>query len=46
MGTLEQRLTTVEQAVQMAGLTSKEILTFDEAAQFTGLSKNYLYKLT
>lgn len=46
METLEQRLTTVEQAVQMAGLTSKEVLTFDEAAQFTGLSKSCLYKLT
>ena len=46
MGTLEQRLATVEQAVQMAGLTSKEVLTFDEASQFTGLSKSYLYKLT
>lgn len=46
MGTVEQRLSTVEQAVKMAGLTSKEVLTFDEAAQFTGLSKSYLYKLT
>lgn len=27
-------------------LGCKEILTFDEAAQFTGLSKSYLYKLT
>ena len=30
----------------MAGLTSKTVLTFDEAAQFSGLSKSYLYKLT
>ena len=30
----------------MAGLTSKKVLTFDEAAKFTGLSKSYLYKLT
>lgn len=27
-------------------LGRKEILTFDEATQFTGLSKSYLYKLT
>jgi len=46
METLEQRLNTVEQAVQMAGLATKEVLTFDEAATFTGLSKSYLYKLT
>ncbi len=30
----------------MAGLTSKEVLTLDEAARFTGLTKGYLYKLT
>ena len=46
MTTLEQRLETVEDAVKMAGLATKEVLTFDEAATFTGLSKSYLYKLT
>ena len=46
MTTLKQRLETVEDAVKMAGLTTKEVLTFDEAATFTGLSKSYLYKLT
>ena len=46
METLEQRLNTVEQAVKMAGLATKEVLFFDEAAVFAGLSKSYLYKLT
>jgi excisionase family DNA binding protein len=46
MANLEERLETVESAVKMAGLTTKEVLTFDEAATFAGLSKSYLYKLT
>ncbi len=46
MNTLEQRLLIMEQALKMAGLASKMVLTFDEAVQFTGLSKSYLYKLT
>ena len=46
METLEQRLSTIEHSVQMAGLATKEVLTFNEAAKFTGLSKSYLYKLT
>lgn len=43
---IEKRLEAVEETVKMAGLTSKKVLTFDEAAQFSGLSKSYLYKLT
>jgi excisionase family DNA binding protein len=43
---LQQRLETVEKAVKMAGLAAKEVLTFDEATQFAGLSKSCLYKLT
>ena len=43
---IEQKLDVIEQSVQMAGLATKEVLTFDEASQFTGLSKSYLYKLT
>lgn len=39
---LEKRLTAVESAVN----TTKEVLTFEEAANYTGLSKSYLYKLT
>jgi excisionase family DNA binding protein len=46
MENLELRLGTVENAVKMAGLATKEVLTFDEAAKFAGLSKSYLYKLT
>lgn len=43
---LQERVSAIEAGLQMAGLTSKEVLTFEEAAQFTGLSKSYLYKLT
>lgn len=46
METLEKRISNVEGAVKMAALATKEVLTFDEAAIFTGLSKSYLYKLT
>ncbi|MDD4000773.1 MAG: helix-turn-helix domain-containing protein [Bacilli bacterium] len=46
MTTIETRLTAVESALQMAGIATKEVLTFDEASQFSGLSKSYLYKLT
>lgn len=43
---VEKRLEAVEETVKMAGLATKEVLTFAEAALFTGLSKSYLYKLT
>jgi len=43
---IEQRLEAVENAVKMAGLATKEVLTFEEAAAYTGLAKSYLYKLT
>jgi excisionase family DNA binding protein len=46
MEVLEQKVAALEHAVQMAGLAVKEVLTFGEAAAFTGLSKSYLYKLT
>ncbi len=42
----EQRLEALENGLKMAGLASKEVLTFEEAATFTGLSRSYLYKLT
>lgn len=32
--------------IETAVLSQKNVLTFDEAVQFTGLSKSYLYKLT
>lgn len=43
---IEERLTESDQLVKMAVIVAKEVLTFDEAATFTGLSKSYLYKLT
>jgi excisionase family DNA binding protein len=46
MGNLELRLEAVESTVKMAGLATKEVLTFKEAVSFTGLSASYLYKLT
>jgi excisionase family DNA binding protein len=46
MKALEERLSIVEKSVQMAGLTTKEVLNFDEAASFIGISKSWLYKLT
>ena len=46
MAKIEERLNAVEQAVKMAGLTTKEILTFEEASLYMGFSKSYLYKLT
>ena len=42
----KERLKTVENSVKMAGLATKEVLTFEEAAMFIGFSKSYLYKLT
>ncbi len=43
---IENRVTALEMAIKMAGLAQKEVLTFDEAAAYTGLSKSWLYKLT
>jgi len=43
---LTERLEAVENAVKMAGLAAKEVLTFEEATAFSGLSSSYLYKLT
>lgn len=37
-----ERLSVIENLLY----TQKSVLTFDEAAKFTGLSKSYLYKLT
>lgn len=46
MKEIAERLEVVENAVKMAGLAKKEVLTFEETAQYTGFSKSYLYKLT
>lgn len=32
--------------IEATTLSQKNVLTFDEASRFTGLSKSYLYKLT
>ena len=39
---VEERLRIIETLL----LSQKTVLTFDEVAQYTGLSKSYLYKLT
>jgi len=39
---IQTRLETIEQLLR----GQKTVLTFDEACQFTGLSKSYMYKLT
>lgn len=39
---IEQRLENIENLL----LSQKTVLTFEETAQYTGLSKSYLYKLT
>ena len=42
----EQRISALEQGLSMAGLSTKKVLSFEEAHVFTGISKSYLYKLT
>jgi excisionase family DNA binding protein len=32
--------------IELGLISQKNVLTFDEVAQFTGLSKSFLYKLT
>lgn len=39
---LDQRLDRIEKLL----LSNKTVLTFDEASEYTGLSKSYIYKLT
>lgn len=36
----------IRSMMQSIAITQKEVLTLDEAAMYTGLSKTYLYKLT
>ena len=43
---IENRLTKVEKAILLSALCSKQVLTFNEAVAFTGMSGSYLYKLT
>lgn len=44
--TIEQRLEKIEHLLAAQSLQNKTVLNIDEVAQFTGLSKLYLYKLT
>ena len=39
---LTQRLNRIERLL----IANKEVLTFDEASEYTGISRSYLYKLT
>lgn len=39
---LDEKLTRIEKLL----LGTKKVLTFDELVEYTGFSKNYLYKLT
>lgn len=39
---LEERLDRIEKLL----LSSKKVLTFDEACDYTGISRSYMYKLT
>jgi len=40
------RLNAMEENLQSAGISTKDVLTLDEAAKFMGLSKSSLYKMT
>jgi excisionase family DNA binding protein len=40
--TIEQRLTNIEKLLT----ANKSVLTFDEAVNYTGLARSYMYKLT
>ena len=39
---IEERLDRIERLL----IANKEVLTFDEACEYTGISRSYLYKLT
>lgn len=39
---IEERLDRIERLI----ISNKRVLTFDEACDYTGLSRSYLYKLT
>lgn len=46
MEKLEQKVVALENIMKMVGLASKEVLSFEEAAMYTGLSKSSLYRST
>ncbi len=39
---IEERLNRIERLI----ISNKKVLTFDEACDYTGISRSYLYKLT
>jgi excisionase family DNA binding protein len=39
---IEERLDRIERLI----IANKKVLTFDEACEYTGISRSYLYKLT
>ncbi len=39
---IEERLDRIERLI----ISNKRVLTFDEACEYTGISRSYLYKLT
>lgn len=43
---LEQRLSQLEAAMLTANVAAKEILTFDEACVYMGVSRSFMYKCT
>jgi len=44
--TIDQRFDKIEKLLKAQSLQNKIVLNIDEVAEFTGLSKLYLYKLT
>jgi excisionase family DNA binding protein len=49
LGNLQEQNLQIEKKIsnlELYLLTNKAVLTFEEAASYTGLSKSYLYKLT
>jgi len=46
MEMLEAKITMGFERLQKLQIAQKEVLTMDEVAMYTGLSKSYLYKLT
>lgn len=46
MEKLGQKVAELENIMKMVGLASKEVLSFEEAAMYTGLSKSSLYRST
>ena len=46
MQSIEERLANIERKLDIQAQEAKNILTLEEVAEYTHLSKNYVYKLT